>query len=126
VRIMDLVGTPWADGGRSLVRGVDCVGLALHCARVRGFEVGDPGVHLEQLVRATEIDGESLVPRGWSRIGWVELDVGDLLVTGRCCADHVAIVAEHGYALTTSRRSGATLVPLYRLRPLVRSCWRPT
>jgi len=128
VRLCDQVGLPFEEGGRDPQRGIDCLGLVLVLTEQgRGFRPADPYQAALDWHRQGQPGErpEHLAPAGWVPVQLDQVQPWDVVEVTDQNGVHVALVAEDGWVLTTTRRSGASkLVPWRAMRRVARSAWR--
>lgn len=125
-RVNDYLQIPWLEGGREPQTGVDCWGLVLLVYADRGIGLVDPWEHYRAAVESGDTTYSAFVPLGWHPIPWQELQALDVFITRHKGGEHIVIVGEEGWALTTHRGRGSFIRPLNKYRHAVRSCWRLT
>lgn len=87
------IGTPFRHQGRIAGRGLDCAGLAIHCAQQAGIEVYDESGYPRQ-PGGGRLEAAFAKQPGLMRVPVNDLQDGDiLLMTFEGQPQHVAIVA---------------------------------
>lgn len=122
----DLIGVPFAIGGRDPSIGLDCVGLLLEVYRRAGIIMPSvPGGYGDTWGSDWEIIRE-MERLGWSRITGTVQALDAVLVPDRDSGlpTHVGVLLDESRVLHAHRSCGVVVTPLRALR--VESIWRPS
>jgi len=116
---LDLLGLPFARGGRSPATGVDCAWVTLRILEAHGIPATETDLGICDRYSVLE-----LAPARWERVGESPNSArlaGDVIVqdpTGQGIGSHLAVLPLAGvrFALTACERRGVVCVPLGLLR----------
>ena len=113
----DLIGIPFAYGGRSLA-GLDCWGLVVEVYRRLGIAVEDVAEYHDVLATAANPVFETQRTAAWRQVGEPFEPHDVLLFSGGCCgaATHCAIWIGDGQVLHTREKTGVIVSPFRLLR----------
>ncbi len=123
----DLLGIPFALGGRDPGEGLDCYGLTIEAGRRLGVDVPDFWDKIAEVWESVDFDGSELVPAGWERVS-EPFPVGAILLMFRSTkseqVSHVAIMWEPGLVLETEVGRRSRFLAVSRCRDRIHSAWR--
>lgn len=116
---LDLLGLPFARGGRSPATGVDCAWVVLRILEAHGITATEADLGICDRYSALDLG-----PARWERLGDSPSSArlaGDVIVqdpTGQGLGSHLAVLPLTGarFALTACERRGVVCMPLGLLR----------
>ena len=117
--IRDLIGIPFEEA--------NCLDLARRALATRGVELPCPYQQIANEWEEGNLDELRIVPATWREISKAELQLGDVVLHDGVRGGHVVVIAEDGWALTTTPATGSRLIQVRRLLrdERIRGCWRP-
>ena len=129
--LLHLLSVEWIEGGRDPAEGLDCLGVTLEAARIRGIPYVDPWDQCKERWVAGERDARKLFefPSGWIQ-SWPAAPIVPRnavvifsLLEDDVVPGHIGFAIETNQILTSRQGAGVYIHPAQRIRGQIVEVW---
>lgn len=129
--LLHLLSAEWREGGRSIEDGLDCLGVTLEAARIRGIPYVDPWEQCAERWARGERDARKLFefPAGWVQT-WPASPIVPRnavvifsLLEDDVVPGHIGFAIEVNQILTSREGAGVYIHPVQRIRSQIVEVW---
>lgn len=121
--IRELLGIPFAYGGRDPAKGLDCYGLVIEYYRRLGLSAPDVASYSEGVLQSEPDAFHALRPQAWQEIDGEPKDGDVVTIFSGGNVTHCGILVGKNI-LHTSQKTGSLLTPLRRLKSRIEGFYR--